>query len=120
MLADSPTKYYREPECMEFLSQVPVVWDETKVIQAKIGEYTVIARRSGDTWYIGGMCGKEGKSFDIPLDFIEGNKTLTAWEDGVNVDRDANDFARRTKDVKAGDILTINMYSGGGYAAVIR
>ena len=120
MLADTPTKYYREPECMEFLSQVPVVWDETRVLKAAVGEYAVVARRSGDTWYIGGMTGKKGTKFEIPLDFIKGNRTLVSWEDGVNVDRDANDFARRTKKVKAGDTLTIDMYDGGGYAAVIR
>ncbi len=120
MLADSPTLYYREPECMEFLSQVPVVWDETKVLKAKIGEYAVVARRKGDTWYIGGMSGSEGSKFEIPLDFITGNRTLTSWEDGVNVDRDANDFAKRTRKVKPGDTLTIDMYAGGGYAAVIK
>lgn len=120
MLADSPVKYYREPECMEFLSQVPVVWDETRVLQARIGEYAVLARRSGDVWYIGGLCGDEGREFDIPLDFISGNRKLTCWEDGVNVDRDANDFARRSRDVREGETLKIKMYGGGGYAAVIK
>lgn len=120
MLADSPTKYYKEPECMEFLAQVPVVWDETKVLKASVGEYAVVARRNGNTWYIGGMAGKKGVKFDIPLDFITGTRTLTCWEDGVNVDRDANDFARRSRKVKSGEILTINMYDGGGFAAVIK
>lgn len=120
MLADSPTKYYKEPECMEFLAQVPVVWDETKVLKASVGEYAVVARRNGNTWYIGGMAGRKGVKFDIPLDFITGTSTLTCWEDGVNVDRDANDFARRSRKVKPGEILTINMSDGGGFAAVIK
>lgn len=120
MLADSPTHYYREPQCMEFLSAVPVVWDETKVLKAAVGQYVVVARRKGDTWYIGGMTGKKGQTFNIDLDFINGSKTLTSWEDGVNVDMNANDFARRTKKVKKGDKISINMYDGGGYAAIIK
>lgn len=120
MLADSPSNYYREPVCMEFLSQVSVVWDETRVLKASVGEYVVVARRHGDTWYIGGMVGEKGQKFEIDLDFIKGNKTLTYWEDGVNVDMDANDFARRVQKVKQGDKITITMYDGGGYAAIIK
>lgn len=62
MLADSPSNYYREEKCMDFLSQVPVVWDETRVLKASVGEYIVVARRSGNTWFIGGMVGKKGRS----------------------------------------------------------
>lgn len=120
MLDDSPSNYYREEKCMDFLSQVPVVWDETRVLKASVGEYIVVARRSGDTWFIGGMVGKKGQKFDITLDFIKGNKTLTCWEDGVNVDLQAQDFACRTKKVKQGETITINMYDGGGYVAIIK
>ena len=120
MLADSPSNYYREPVCMEFLSQVPVVWDETRVLKASVGEYVVVARRHGDTWYIGGMVGEKGQKFEIDLDFIKGNKTLTYREDRVNVDMNANDFARRVQKVKQGDKITITMYDGGGYAAIIK
>src|ERR1019366_6164736 len=55
MLADSPSNYLREPEAMEFLSAVPTVWDETRVLDAKIAEYVVVARRRGKDWYIGAM-----------------------------------------------------------------
>ncbi len=120
MLADTPTAYEKEPECMQFLSQVPVVWDETKVISAAVGEHIIVARRNGDTWYLGGMAGEKGGSFEIPLDFIKGNKTMTSWEDGVNVDLNAEDFAVRTKKVKAGDKISISMYDGGGFAAIIK
>lgn len=120
MLADSPSNYYKEPECMEFLSPVPVVWDETRVLKASVGEYVVVARRSGDVWYIGGMVGKKGQRFDINLDFIEGKRVMTSWEDGVNVDMNAQDVARRVKKVKRGDTITIDMYDGGGFAAIIK
>lgn len=120
MLADSPSNYYREPECMEFLSAVPAVWDETRVLKASVGEYIVTARRNGDTWYIGGMAGEKGQTFEIPLDFIDGERTLTCWEDGINVDLQASDFAKRTRKVKKGDKITLKMYDGGGYVAIIR
>src|SRR5213075_3387355 len=55
MLADSPSHYLREPEVMEFLGPVPTVWDDTKVLAAKMGEYVVIARRHGRDWYVGAM-----------------------------------------------------------------
>lgn len=120
MLADSPTAYEKEPKCMEFLSQVPVVWDETKVISAAVGEHIIVARRNGDTWYLGGMVGEKGRTFEIPLDFIKGNRTISSWEDGVNVDLNATDFACRTKKVKKGDSISITMHDGGGFAAIIK
>ena len=55
MLADSPTNYLREPETMEFLRPVPTVWDETRVLDARIGDYVVVARRKGQDWFVGAM-----------------------------------------------------------------
>lgn len=120
MLADSPSNYYREPECMEFLSKVPVVWDETIVLQAKIGEYIVVAKRSGDKWYIGGLCGEKAASFDVKVDFIDGDRTIKSWEDGPNVEKQARDYSVKSKNISKGDIISINMYDGGGYVAVIE
>lgn len=120
MLADSPTMYEKEPLCMEFLSQVPVVWDETRVIDAAIGDHIIVARRNGDTWYVGGMSGEKGGHFDIPLDFIKGNRTLTSWEDGPNVEMNATDFVKHTKKVKPSDTFSIDIYDGGGFAAIIK
>lgn len=120
MLSDSPSNYYREEECMEFLSAVPAVWDETRILEAKIGEYVVVARRKGDIWYIGGMTGAQGHTFEITLDFIDGDRTLTNWEDGMNVAIQAKDYARRVRNVKKGDKITLNMYEGGGYVGIIR
>lgn len=120
MLADSPSHYYKEGDCMEFLSKVPVVWDETRVLEGVIGEYVVVARRKADKWYIGGMTGEKGKSFDIVLDFIDGTKTMTSWEDGTNVAIQARDYRRKTTQVSKGNTITINMYDGGGYVAIIE
>lgn len=120
MLADSPSNYYREPECMEFLSGVPTLWDETRVIEGTIGDYVVIARRNGERWYIGAMTDETDREVEIPLDFIGGRKTLTSWEDGVNVKMQARDFAKRTRSVTPDDCIRIKLNGGGGYVAVIE
>lgn len=120
MLADSPSNYYWEEECMEFLSEVPTVWDETRILEGRIGEYAVVARRKGDVWFLGGMTGSQRQTFEITLDFIEGNRKLISWEDGVNVAVQARDYAKRIRDVKKGDTITLRMYEGGGYVGIIR
>ena len=120
MLCDNPTSLDREKECMEFLCAAPTVWDETKVLSAKISEYVIIARRNGDTWYLGGMTGWTPREITVSLDFLgEGNYQMTSWEDGVNVDRNATDFAVRKKSVNKNNTLTVKMASGGGFAAIL-
>ena len=124
MLADNPTLYYRNDECTRFISEVPVLWDETKALEARAGEYALVAKRSGSRWYIGGMTAeaKEGRHFDIVLDFLEPGRTytLTAFVDGVNADRQAMDYRKLIRTVRRGDTLSIDMVRNGGYAAVIE
>ena len=93
MLADNPVYYYRERPCTEFISNVPVVWDETKVLDAKVGEYVVIARRSGAKWFVGAITNNTGRELEVDLSFLPENKRLhlTYFEDGINADRQAMD-----------------------------
>src|SRR5439155_84271 len=70
MLADSPTNYLRELEAMEFLAPVPSVWDETRVLDAKIGEYVLLARRNGRDWYVGAMTNWTGRDLDLDLSIM--------------------------------------------------
>lgn len=120
MLADNPSNYYREPECMKFLSDVPSVWDDTKVLQAKVSDYIAVARRSGDTWYVGAMTDWDARTLELKLDFLEtGNYIVKIWKDGVNAEKHAADFAQEEIEVSAGSTLKVKMASGGGWAAVI-
>ena len=66
-----------EPE-LEFFDHVPTVWDNTKVIHGQIGEYAVIARKSGESWFIGCMNGNERHTFDVPLDFLDKDRPYVA------------------------------------------
>ena len=124
MLADNPTLYYRNDECTRFISEVPVLWDETKALEACAGEYALVAKRSGSRWYLGGMTAeaKEGRHFDIVLDFLEPGRTytLTGFVDGINADRQAMDYRKVTRTVRRGDTLSIDMVRNGGYVAVIE
>ena len=93
MLADSPSNYLREPEAMEFLSAVPSVWDETRVLDAKIAEYVVVARRKGRDWYIGAMTNWTPRDLEIDLSFLgEGSFRMETYQDGVNANRMASDY----------------------------
>lgn len=122
MLADNPVYYYRELPCTEFISSVPVTWDETKVLYAEVGEGVVIARRKGEKWFIGGITNNEGRTVNIDLSFLpEGQSfTLTAFEDGINADRQAMDYKKRESRVDSKSQITIQMVRNGGWAGVIQ
>jgi alpha-glucosidase len=121
MLADSPSHYYDNPDAMEFLSKVPTVWDETKVLDAKVGEYVLIARRNGDAWYIGGMSNWDARDLTVDLSFLkEGSHTITIWQDGINADKYGNDHKKISKEVSSKDQLKIHLAPGGGWAAIIE
>ena len=76
MMADYPAAYRGQPG-LEFMVQVPATWDETRVLHAELGKCLVIARRSGDAWYLGGMTAAQERKLDLPLDFL-GKGTFTA------------------------------------------
>ena len=121
MLSDSPTNYMREPEAMEFLSPVPSVWDETKVLDAKIGEYVLVARRSGRDWYVGAMTNWTGRDLEVDLSFLpSGTLTMDAYQDGMNADRFASDYKKTKTQVSNGQKLKIRLAPGGGWAARIH
>ena len=121
MLADSPSDYLREPEAMEFLSAVPSVWDETRVLDAKIAEYVVVARRKGKDWFIGGMTNWTARDLEIVLDFLPaGNFHIEAYRDGENADRMASDYKLFKGSVTTGLKMKIHLAEGGGWAAHIH
>lgn len=120
MLADSPSHYLREPEVMEFLKMVPTVWDETKVLDAKIGDYVCIARRRGRDWYVGAMTDWTARTLDIDFSFLPaGRFKMAAYEDGPNAENMGNDYKATTRDVNRNTKLNISLASGGGWAARI-
>ena len=118
MLPDSPSDYYRERECTEFISKIPVEWDDLKVLHAKIGKSTALARKNGDNWYIGAITNWDGKTFNIALDFLdEGTYQMEYIEDGVNADTRAIDYKRKTRTITGKESIQIKLAPGGGWVA---
>jgi alpha-glucosidase len=121
MLSDSPSNYLQEPEAMEFLAAVPTVWDETKVLDAKISQYVLLARRNGSDWYVGAMTDWTPRDLEVDFSFLsEGTYTLNAYEDGVNADRNASDYKKSTQQITRSTKLKIHLAPGGGFAARVH
>ncbi len=120
MMCDSPTKYMQNQECVDFISEVPTVWDETIALDGKLGEYAVIARRKGDTWYIGAITNWEERTVEIDLNKIGvSTNKCRAYTDGINANRNAKDFRITDKEIKD-NRLEIEMKSGGGAVIIVR
>lgn len=109
-----------EPE-LEFFDHVPTVWDETKVLQGRIGRYAVIARRSGQRWFVGCMNSGEARTLEIPLAFLDPDRRYTA-----HVYRDDPTVPTRTHvkidrlPVSSRDVLKAAMSAQGGQAVRIE
>jgi alpha-glucosidase len=121
MLSDSPSNYLREPEIMEFLAPVPSVWDDTRVLDARIAEYALVARRSGKDWYVGAMTNWTGRNLEVDFSFLPaGTFWLEAYADGANADRMASDYKRTRTQITRDTRLKIILAPGGGWAARIH
>ncbi len=124
MMADNPTLYYRNDECTKFITQVPQTWDETRALEAKVGEYAIVAKRKGDKWYIGGMTNNRQweRTFELNLDFLKEGKTyrMTSFEDGINASRQAMDYRKKERTLKKGEKITLRLARNGGFAAIIE
>ncbi|MBO5252220.1 MAG: glycoside hydrolase family 97 protein [Bacteroidaceae bacterium] len=121
MLCDTPSNYEREPECTEFISTIPTVWDETVVVDGKMGEYIITARRSGDTWYIGGLTNWNARDLEVDLSFL-GDKAYNGklFKDGVNAHRVGRDYKSEAIQAKKGDKVKVHLAPGGGFALVLK
>jgi len=121
MLSDSPSNYLREPEVMEFLAPVPSVWDDTKVLDGRIAEYVLVARRNGNDWYVGAMTDWTARELEVDFSFLrEGNFSMEAYQDGINADRMAGDYKKVKMQVNKSTKLKIKLAPGGGWAARIH
>lgn len=121
MLSDSPTNYEREKESTTFISKIPTVWDQTKMLDGKISKYIVTARRKGDVWYIGGMTNWDARTVEIDLLPIlgEGKFEIELFTDGANAEKYGQDYKRKVILIDSSEKLSVNMTPGGGFAARI-
>ena len=125
MLCDSPSNYLAEPECLRWMAEVPTVWDETVALAGRVGDYAAIARRKGDTWYVGAMTDWEARELEIDLRAFlpAGRYEVEIFRDGPNADRATRDYVRQTQTVTVAaerHILPVRMAPGGGWTARFR
>ncbi|MGB5436539.1 MAG: glycoside hydrolase family 97 protein [Maribacter sp.] len=121
MLCESPTIYYKEQETVDFITQIPTVWDETVVLEGAVSDYIVVARRKGTDWYLGAMTDWTARDFELNLSFLgEGNYDLQAYQDGMNASRNAQDYKLISTTVNQDTKLHPKLSSGGGYAAILK
>jgi alpha-glucosidase len=121
MLADSPTKYYKENESADFISRIPVTWDETHVLAAKVSDYIFTARRKGDIWFAGAMTDWDARELTMDCSFLPaGRYRAEIMQDGVNAARNGNDYKKVFVEITPDSKLNIKLAPGGGWATIIK
>ena len=123
-VSDSPVEYRKVPEIMEFLKRVPTVWDETLPLQGEMGEYIVMARRSGDEWYVGAMNNalreesNYSRTVEIDFSFLTPGEEYEAYviKDTDMSNREATDCAIETIELNSESKISYYLANGGGMA----
>ena len=117
MLCDAPTNYEQEPEYVNIITSIPDTWEETRILQGKMGSYIVTARRKGNDWYVAGQTNWDEREIMLPLNFLTTGTTYQATivTDGINANHHAEDYHVETKPLASTDRLKIKLASGGGF-----
>ncbi len=120
MLADNPSNNLKESETISFITKIPTVWDETYALDGKVGEYAAVARKHGNSWYIGAMTNWKQRSLNVSLPFAKGKKyKAIIFKDGINSDKHASDYKIVETTISGDELLKIDMASGGGWTAIL-
>lgn len=118
MVADAPQSYDGQIG-FDFVRRVPTTWDETRFVAGKPGEFIVVARRSGTTWYLSGITNWTRRKIDLPLDFLsDGRWNVDLYADGSLDESKPNEVKKSTVAADKAKTLAIEMASGGGFVAV--
>ena len=118
MLCDSPSNYRDEDECAKYITEIPTVWDETIALDGEVGEYVIIARRSGDRWYVGGITNWEDREIEIDLSSLNlKHNQATEFRDGVNANKIAEDYSKNIITIDNNTYM-VKMSKGGGFVLI--
>ena len=120
LVADAPDAY-RGQAGFDFIREVPVVWDEIKVLAARPDEAVAIARRNGADWYIGAIGDSDGENLRLPLSFLgDGEYTMTTYRDAEDADIEPNNILIETATVGKQDEIVVQMAPNGGFAGKLE
>jgi alpha-glucosidase len=116
MVSDAPVHYKGQPS-FQFLKDVPVVWDETRVLNGYPGEFATVARRHGTEWDLGSITNWTPRTLDVPLQFLgAGSYTAEIYEDGPDAATNPKQVAIHKETVTAATVLKLKLAPGGGSA----
>lgn len=118
MLCDAPTNYLNEQECVDFIASLPVEVDSTFIASGELGKYIVTVRKKNVNWYIGGMTNWDERDVQLDFSFLPEGMSYTAvlFKDGVNANKQAEDYRKETIRIDKDSRLTLHLASGGGFA----
>jgi alpha-glucosidase len=118
---DKPGDYQGEPE-VAFFEHLPTVWDDSKVVGGEIGQYVVMARRKNDGWFVGAITNNSGRTLDIPLTFLDKEKTYqaTLYSDGGEQIKTRTHVKIDKRRVKANTIIKADLQPSGGLAIELQ
>lgn len=122
MAADLLENYEKNPAPFQFIKDVPVDWDDTRVLNGEVGDYVTIARkeRGGDNWYLGALTDEDGRTLSVPLSFLDEGRRYTAqiYRDGdqAHWKTAPQDIVIEERTVTRSDTLALKLAPGGGQA----
>jgi alpha-glucosidase len=121
LFSGNPSRGLQEPEFMEMIGAIPTTWDETIVLDGKVGEYIVTARKRGNDWYVGGMTNWNTRSSDVDFSFLDNGEYAAQFAvDGINANRYPADYSISAKTISNKSKLTISMAKGGGFVLILK
>lgn len=117
MLCDAPTNYLKEQECVDFITSLPVETDSTFIASGEIGKYIVSVRKKDINWYIGGMTNWDERDVQLDFSFLPAGMSYTAtlFADGINANKQAEDYLMEQLTVDRTTRMTLHLASGGGF-----
>lgn len=126
MAADLPENYLKYLDAFQFVRDVPVDWDDTRILAAEPGEYVMTARKGkgSNDWFLGAITDENSRSLPLPLDFLDAGATYeaTLYRDADNADWDTNPEAYTIEKQRVTRVskLTLRLAKGGGCAIRFR
>jgi alpha-glucosidase len=116
VLCDSPYNYRNDPSGLDFLKMVPTTWDETKVLDGRVGDYIIVARRAGSDWYIGGMTDWNPESYKISFDFLgDGFYNAEIWKDAPDSYQNPGHLIKYSLKTTKKENIEFSPVPGGGF-----
>jgi hypothetical protein len=126
MAADLPEVYEKHLDAFQFIEDVAVDWDDTRVLEAEPGDYVTIARKAKgkDEWYVGAISDEQGRTATVPLDYLDAGRPYVAaiYGDAEGAHWESNPMAYRIERVlvKSTTLLRLPLASGGGAAVSLK